>query len=95
MERLDQGHLHLSIMPPETEMSRLGIEPLIYCTACRRSTKELLQQLTQSTIWKLYNLNKWITSQRLCFASGVNIYILKMSNYVKAELFGLVCPLFL
>ncbi len=74
MERLDQGHLHLSIKPPETEMSRPGIEPLIYCTARKRSTKELLQQLTQYTIWKLYNLNKWITSQRLGFASVLYIY---------------------
>jgi hypothetical protein len=28
MERLDQGHLHPSIKHPETDMSRLGLDPL-------------------------------------------------------------------
>ncbi len=46
MERLDQGHLHSSIKHLETDMSRLGIEPLTSCTAGGRSAKELLQQFT-------------------------------------------------
>ncbi|MFN9938784.1 MAG: hypothetical protein ACK56I_04855, partial [bacterium] len=74
IEELGQGSHRSSIKHPETDMSQPRFEPSTSFTAGRYSTRELLQQLTQFTILNLYNLNKCITAQRLCSASGVCIF---------------------
>ncbi len=44
MKRLDHGHLHPLLEPPETNMSRPGIEPRAACFTGVHSSKELFEQ---------------------------------------------------
>jgi hypothetical protein len=92
MERLDQVHLHLSIKHPETEMSRPGIPALnLWSTAPHASALPKSYCNSLRSLVQYENMNH--STAPLFFKC--HVYILKMSNYLKPELFGLVCPLFL
>jgi hypothetical protein len=67
IKELDQGYLHPSIKPPETDMSRPEFEPPTSSSAGGHPTKELFEQLINCQ-----NRNFYI---RLLFRPVRNLYI--------------------